>query len=278
QGEALRQTLLNRYYGSASGAGGGLARRASMAYYVNGPLSAAAAVAAASRPTPPHVTGLGAVAALQEHHLQQQQQHRRADMTLVEVQCHLEREGAADLVIDLIMGAASDRVFHETILLGIALLEGGNTTIQHSFFRRLTEDRRSECFFRVFHERMKAAQQEIKATVTVSASELGGRRRDDESPPEREPLIRRRRMRSSVAGISEEMRDQLAEATVATQKAFSHYRRGRDLDPDDAAAAAGSIAGAGVVSGVGGGPILMCENHNRDLQVNTARTSRTSRA
>ncbi|CAN0066404.1 unnamed protein product, partial [Lampetra planeri] len=287
KGEALRQTLLNRYYGSASGAGGGLARRASMAYYVNGPLSAAAAVAAASRPTPPH------------------QQHRRADMTLVEVQCHLEREGAADLVIDLIMGAASDRVFHETILLGIALLEGGNTTIQHSFFRRLTEDRRSECFFRVFHERMKAAQQEIKATVTVSASELGGRRRDDESPPEREPLIRRRRMRSSVAGISEEMRDQLAEATVATQKAFSHYRRGRDLDPDDAAVAAGSIAGGGVVGGVGGGPIvggggglggggagalgatrddgemspvvvimepilrflqLMCENHNRDLQ------------
>nr|XP_032828348.1 inositol 1,4,5-trisphosphate receptor type 1-like isoform X2 [Petromyzon marinus] len=309
KGEALRQTLLNRYYGSASSTGGGLARRSSMAYYVNGPLSAAAAAAAAvavSRPTPAHVPGLGTVAALQEHHLQQQQQqqHRRADMTLVEVQCHLEREGAADLVIDLIMGAASDRVFHETILLGIALLEGGNTTIQHSFFRRLTEDRRSECFFRVFHERMKAAQQEIKATVTVSASELGGRRRDDESPPEREPLIRRRRMRSSVAGISEEMRDQLAEATVATQKAFSHYRRGRDLDPDDAAGAAGSITGGGVGGGVGGGgpivgggglgggggalgatrddgemspvvvimePILrflqlMCENHNRDLQ------------
>lgn len=51
-------------------------------------------------------------------------------MSLAEVQCHLDKEGASNLVIDLIMNASSDRVFHESILLAIALLEGGNTTIQ----------------------------------------------------------------------------------------------------------------------------------------------------
>lgn len=54
----------------------------------------------------------------------------RGQMSLAEVQCHLDKEGASDLVIDLIMNTTSDRVFQESILLAIALLEGGNTTIQ----------------------------------------------------------------------------------------------------------------------------------------------------
>lgn len=54
----------------------------------------------------------------------------RGEMSLSEVQCHLDKEGASDLVIDLIMNTTSDRVFQESILLAIALLEGGNTTIQ----------------------------------------------------------------------------------------------------------------------------------------------------
>lgn len=56
----------------------------------------------------------------------------RGQMSLAEVQCHLDKEGASDLVIDLIMNTTSDRVFQESILLAIALLEGGNTTIQVS--------------------------------------------------------------------------------------------------------------------------------------------------
>lgn len=56
----------------------------------------------------------------------------RGEMSLAEVQCHLDKEGASDLVIDLIMNTTSDRVFQESILLAIALLEGGNTTIQVS--------------------------------------------------------------------------------------------------------------------------------------------------
>ena len=56
----------------------------------------------------------------------------RGDLILAEVQCHLDKEGASDLVIDLIMNATSDRIFQESILLAIALLEGGNTVIQVS--------------------------------------------------------------------------------------------------------------------------------------------------
>ena len=70
-------------------------------------------------PTPACVPGLGGPGTLS-----------RGEMGLAEVQCHLDKEGASDLVIDLIMNATSDRVFQESILLAIALLEGGNTTIQ----------------------------------------------------------------------------------------------------------------------------------------------------
>ncbi|CAB1353479.1 unnamed protein product [Coregonus sp. 'balchen'] len=55
----------------------------------------------------------------------------RGELTLHEVQCRLDKEGASDLVIDLIMNATSDRIFQESILLAIALLEGGNTVIQN---------------------------------------------------------------------------------------------------------------------------------------------------
>lgn len=46
---------------------------------------------------------------------------------------------------------------------------------------RLTEDKKSEKFFKVFYDRMKVAQQEIKATVTVNTSDLGNKKKDDDS-------------------------------------------------------------------------------------------------
>uniref|UniRef100_A0A670JDL8 Inositol 1,4,5-trisphosphate receptor n=1 Tax=Podarcis muralis TaxID=64176 RepID=A0A670JDL8_PODMU len=183
----------------------------------------------------------------------------RGEMSLSEVQCHLDKEGASNLVIDLIMNATSDRVFHESILLAIALLEGGNTIIQHSFFCRLTEDKKSEKFFKVFYDRMKVAQQEIKATVTVNTSDLGNKKKDDDSD-------------------RDEVRDQLVEASAATRKAYNTYRR--EADPDDHYSAADGAQSAAdknkdelemspVITIMQ--PILrflqlLCENHNRDLQ------------
>uniref|UniRef100_A0A665X0A9 Inositol 1,4,5-trisphosphate receptor n=1 Tax=Echeneis naucrates TaxID=173247 RepID=A0A665X0A9_ECHNA len=143
KGEALRQILVNRYYGNIKPG----QRRDIVSSGVGG----------------------------------------RGELSLAEVQCHLDKEGASDLVIDLIMNATSDRIFQESILLAIALLEGGNTVIQRSFFQRLTGDNKSEKFFKVFYERMKLAQQEIKATVTVNTSDLGSKKKDEEPPDKDTP-------------------------------------------------------------------------------------------
>uniref|UniRef100_A0A8C1C2I4 Inositol 1,4,5-trisphosphate receptor n=1 Tax=Cyprinus carpio carpio TaxID=630221 RepID=A0A8C1C2I4_CYPCA len=233
KGEALRQLLVNRYYGFRSGG-----RRESLTSFSNSTL-----------------TPVGPIKS-------------QAEMSLMEVQCHLDREGASDLVIDLIMNATSDRVFHESILLAIALLEGGNTIIQHSFFKRLTEDKNSEKFFRVFYDRMKAAQLEIKATVTVNTSDLGNKRPDN--TPDKETPQR--------VVVTDDTREQLLEASVVTKKAYGSYRR--DADPEEAYGTADGDKGGGDKGTEQGemSPVilimqpilrflqLLCENHNRDLQ------------
>ncbi|XP_049718468.1 inositol 1,4,5-trisphosphate receptor type 1 [Elephas maximus indicus] len=254
KGEALRQILVNRYYGNVRPSG----RRESLTSFGNGPLSPGG-------PSKPGGGGGGSGSGSVS----------RGEMSLAEVQCHLDKEGASNLVIDLIMNASSDRVFHESILLAIALLEGGNTTIQHSFFCRLTEDKKSEKFFKVFYDRMKVAQQEIKATVTVNTSDLGNKKKDDET--DRDAPSRKKAKEPSTQ-ITEEVRDQLLEASAATRKAFTTFRR--EADPDDhyqsgegAQATTDKTKDELEMSAVITimQPILrflqlLCENHNRDLQ------------
>ncbi|XP_051562764.1 inositol 1,4,5-trisphosphate receptor type 1 isoform X1 [Myxocyprinus asiaticus] len=246
RGEALRQLLVNRYYGFRSSG-----RRESQTFS-NSTLIPVGQIKSQS----------GCLS--------------RAEMSLMEVQCHLDREGASDLVIDLIMNTTSDRVFHESILLAIALLEGGNTIIQHSFFKRLTEDKNSEKFFRVFYDRMKAAQLEIKATVTVNTSDLGNKRRDDNSPDKDTP--QRWRGKDSGIIVTDDAREQLLEASAVTKKAFGSYRR--DADPEEAYGTVDGDKGGGDKGTEQGemSPVilimqpilrflqLLCENHNRDLQ------------
>ena len=59
------------------------------------------------------------------------------------VQCYLDREGASELLIDLIINNTySNRIFVETIELAIALLEGGNTQVQVLCSLLLFETRR----------------------------------------------------------------------------------------------------------------------------------------
>ncbi|XP_077889674.1 inositol 1,4,5-trisphosphate-gated calcium channel ITPR1 isoform X10 [Ictidomys tridecemlineatus] len=254
EGEALRQILVNRYYGNIRPSG----RRESLTSFGNGPLSPGG-------PSKPGGGGGGSGS----------NSMSRGEMSLAEVQCHLDKEGASNLVIDLIMNASSDRVFHESILLAIALLEGGNTTIQHSFFCRLTEDKKSERFFKVFYDRMKMAQQEIKATVTVNTSDLGNKKKDDEADRE---APSRKKAKEPTTQITEEVRDQLLEASAATRKAFTTFRR--EADPDDHYQSGegtqtttdktkDELEMSAVITIMQ--PILrflqlLCENHNRDLQ------------
>lgn len=51
-------------------------------------------------------------------------------ISMSDIQCLLDKEGASELVIDVIVNTKNDRIFSEGILLGIALLEGGNTQTQ----------------------------------------------------------------------------------------------------------------------------------------------------
>ncbi|XP_026023906.1 inositol 1,4,5-trisphosphate receptor type 1 isoform X6 [Astatotilapia calliptera] len=255
KGEVLRQILVNRYYGNFHRSGG---RRDSLTSFSNGPLGQVG-------PGKSQSGGLGGHGGLS-----------RGEMSLAEVQCHLDKEGASDLVIDLIMNTTSDRVFQESILLAIALLEGGNTTIQRSFFCRLTEDKKSEKFFRVFYDRMKSAQLEIKATVTVNTSDLGNRKRDDDSQ-DKEPPVRKKAKDPAVV-MTEDVKEQLLEASSATKKAFNSYRR--EADPEDHFTSADGQPSTGDKNQDEGEmsfvivimqPILrflqlLCENHNRDLQ------------
>ncbi|KAG9471555.1 hypothetical protein GDO78_014283 [Eleutherodactylus coqui] len=89
------------------------------------------------------------------------------------IQCKLDREGATKLVADLIMNSKNDKIFQESILLAIRLLDGGNTEIQNSFYNLMKGDNKSEKFFKVLFERIKSAQQEIKSTMSVNMNDLG---------------------------------------------------------------------------------------------------------
>lgn len=102
-------------------------------------------------------------------------------MTLHDVQVYLDREGASDLVAELVMKSSTPSVFMEAVQLGIALLEGGNPVIQRSLYTKLQSAETSPIFFKVFHDKMREAQAEIRSTMSVITTDMtsGGGKADD---------------------------------------------------------------------------------------------------
>uniref|UniRef100_A0A8C2FYQ5 Inositol 1,4,5-trisphosphate receptor n=1 Tax=Cyprinus carpio TaxID=7962 RepID=A0A8C2FYQ5_CYPCA len=184
--------------------------------------------------------------------------------SVVDIQCALDNVGASELVIDLIVSTKNDRIFEESILLGIALLRGGNTQIQNSFYNQLHKQKKSEKFFKVFYDRMELAQKEIRSSVSVNMFELSCRKREEEGE------VR------DCLHLREDIRGQLKDASSVTSKAYSTFRR--DVDPEMEAMGSGvdgmeeveeetQMSQAITIMK----PILrflqlLCENHNRDLQ------------
>uniref|UniRef100_A0A8C2TUK1 Inositol 1,4,5-trisphosphate receptor n=1 Tax=Coturnix japonica TaxID=93934 RepID=A0A8C2TUK1_COTJA len=183
--------------------------------------------------------------------LSTRQDSDKSGVSMFDIQCLLDKEGASELVIDVIVSTKNDRIFSEGILLGIALLEGGNaqTQVLISFIYLHIEQKKSEKFFKVLYDRMKAAQQEIRSTVTVNTIDLGSKKKDDDK------------------------------ASSATSKAYSVYRREMDPEIDlmgagtDATNAEEKSTEEAVMSPAIAimQPILrflqlLCENHNRELQ------------
>ncbi|KAM6961110.1 inositol 1,4,5-trisphosphate-gated calcium channel ITPR2 [Aplochiton taeniatus] len=196
-------------------------------------------------------------------------------VSIPEIQGLLDSVGASELVIDLIVSTKNDRVFEESILLGIALLRGGNTQIQNSFYSQLHKQRKSERFFKVFYDRVRLAMKEIRATVSVNMFELGCRKRDEDSDSS---SVRVRKGKDCGMYMKEEIRSQLKEASSATSKAIVAFRK--ELDPD-LESLGPSSEGPGAEEPTEEAPMsqaitimkpilrylqLLCENHNSNLQ------------
>ncbi|CAL1674782.1 unnamed protein product [Lasius platythorax] len=215
----------------------------------------------------------------------------RAGRTLHEVQTHLDREGASDLVVELVIKSVhSPSIFVEAVELGIALLEGGNPIIQKSMFNKLMGGDLSQSFFKVFYDKMKDSQQEIKSTVTVNTSDMAAKAHEDKEGKEVDKISRKRGSgKPNGMVITDELHEELNQVAVSNAQAYANLQNG--LAPgEDAANNALEDIGEKLDRNKSGGasdaekdegqlspkvlvmqPILrflqlLCENHNRELQ------------
>lgn len=149
---------------------------------------------------------------------------------------------------------------------------------------KLTSGNNAEKFFRVFYEKLKAAQQEIKSTVTVSTSDMAARATSEERDLLRKDAARETRGRprggKGSLVVSEELRAQLEDAAQVTGKAYAHVRStvgGLSGDPAGGSPMSPSEEGERpqeprlapdvlVMLPVLRFLQLLCENHNRSLQ------------
>ncbi|CAG2052998.1 unnamed protein product, partial [Timema podura] len=150
----------------------------------------------------------------------------RAGRTLYDVQNHLDREGASDLVVELVIKSIhSPSIFVEAVELGIALLGGGNPIIQKSMYTKLMGGDLSQSFFKVFYDKMRDSQQEIKSTVTVNTSDIAAKAHEDkEQGKETDKHSKKRGAKPNGINITEELREELNQAAIATTNAYSTAR------------------------------------------------------
>lgn len=150
----------------------------------------------------------------------------RAGRTLHEVQTHLDREGASDLVVELVIKSVhSPLIFGEAVELGIALLEGGNPIIQKSMYNKLLGGDLSQSFFKVFYDKMKDSQQEIKSTVSVNTSDMATKSHEDKQEgKDADKLSKKHSNKSNGILISDELREELNKAADSTTQAYVHIR------------------------------------------------------
>ena len=147
------------------------------------------------------------------------------------IQCQLDKRGASDLVVELIIRNPSNAIFSKSVELGNALLEGGNETIQKSIYLKLTEGNNSEKFFKVIHNKMVSAQKEIKNSLSINAADLtrvknlnslanadSGGINLDPSSASRAKFHNRNKNRLV---LTEEVKKQLCDAASVTASAFN---------------------------------------------------------
>lgn len=166
---------------------------------------------------------------------------QRAGKTLHEVQKHLDREGASDLVVELVIKSVhSPSIFVEAIELGIALLEGGNPIIQKGMYQKFLSGDLNQAFFKVFFEKMKDSQLEIKSTVTVNTSDIAAKAHESKQDVnlELDKISRKHGVKSNGVVITEELKKELHNAGLATARAFGNARNLQTAGGDENSAIA----------------------------------------
>ncbi|KRF83699.1 uncharacterized protein Dvir_GJ22702, isoform E [Drosophila virilis] len=216
KGDALRETLLLRYFQCKSAP-----KLEDEHPHLPAAMAAAAAVAAAAATSD---------SAKQLHlvtHGPGAKYLARAGKTLHEMQNHLDREGASDLVVELVIKSVhSPNIFVEAVELGIALLEGGNPIIQKGMFQKFLSDDLNQAFFKVFFEKMKDAQQEIKSTVSVNTTDIAAKAHEHKQDGnlELDKISRKHGLKSNGVVITDELKRELHNAGLATARAYGNAR------------------------------------------------------
>ncbi|XP_063389990.1 inositol 1,4,5-trisphosphate receptor [Cydia fagiglandana] len=200
----------------------------------------------------------------------------RTGQTLAQVQVHLNHEGASDLVVDLVIKSTNrPAIFLEAIQLGIALLEGGNSTIQSSIFTKLQNGEISQSFLKVFYDKMREAQQEIKSLAASTSAAATGDKQRQHADKHKQPITDGKTPTGPLV-VGEEMDDEVTSACGSAVHAYSDIHtmshgttvleeimaeKKREAGSSDVLPAKVSVMK----------PILrflqlLCENHNPDLQ------------
>lgn len=268
KGDTLRNILLNRYFGKEF-IGGKTDATGAPIDMVKMPTLSSAAVIVTHGPGAKYL--------------------QRAGRTLHEVQSHLDKEGASDLVVELVIKSVhSPSIFVEAVELGIALLEGGNPIIQKGMHNKFLSADLSQAFFKVFFDKMKDSQQEIKSTVTVNTSDIAAKAHESKQDMnEFDKISRKHGAKSNGIVITEELREELNNAGLSTARAYASARSlapGEDSsmmnigsaledmlaeklekhkDKDDRHKLSSKVL---VMQPILRFLQLLCENHNPDLQ------------
>uniref|UniRef100_A0A2A4JRB4 Inositol 1,4,5-trisphosphate receptor n=1 Tax=Heliothis virescens TaxID=7102 RepID=A0A2A4JRB4_HELVI len=201
----------------------------------------------------------------------------RTGQTLAQVQAHLDKEGASDLVVDLVIKSTNRQaIFLEAIQLGIALLEGGNPIIQHSIFTKLQNGEISQAFLKVFYDKMREAQQEIRSLAASSTAAASGDKQRSSYSEKQKPVTGDGTKSSpGVLVVGEEMDEEVTSACGSAVHAYSdiHTMSHGTTALEEIMAEKKEAGNSDVLPPKVAimRPILrflqlLCENHNPDLQ------------
>ncbi|TNN35213.1 Inositol 1,4,5-trisphosphate receptor type 3 [Liparis tanakae] len=113
---------------------------------------------------------------------------------------------------------------------------GGNIEMQNSFYKLMMGDNKSEKFFKVLHDRMKEAQTDIKASVSVNVGEMTHKANEKELETGSAPLLGQSISPAPAQPAAEQEVELEMGPAVTIMKPILRFLQ------------------------------LLCENHNHDLQ------------